>query len=73
VEVCPNDAINLEGADVLVTYLREDLILDGSPPGEDVVGPPPRRLYRMAIGLKGQEGVEPAELLARRMRHLLRE
>jgi hypothetical protein len=57
----------------LVTYIREDLVLDGSPPGEEVVGPPPRRLYRIAIGLKDHNGVEPAELLARRMRHLLRE
>jgi formate hydrogenlyase subunit 6/NADH:ubiquinone oxidoreductase subunit I len=70
--VCPGEAIALTGARALAAYEREDLVLDGSPPGEAGVGPPPRRLYRMATGMEDQGVVEPSTILERRMRGLLR-
>ena len=72
-DACPKEAVALAGPGAMATYVREDLVLDGSPPREETVGPPPRRLYRMAIGMEASDEVEPSSLLGRRMRGLLRD
>jgi ferredoxin len=73
VEACGEAAVSLTGDLVLASYSREDLVNDGSPPGEVGMGPPPSRLYRTAADARGRERIEPAKILGTRSSTLLRD
>lgn len=72
VEACGEGAVSLTGSGVLAAHSREDLVMDGSPPREVSTGPPPSRLYRMAVDGRDRSVLEPRALLDRRSSRLLR-
>ncbi len=72
VDACGEGAVELTGDGVMAMYSREDLVMDGGPPGEVDMGPPPSRLYRMTADPGGRESLEPLTLLEARYSELLR-
>jgi ferredoxin len=69
VQSCDVCAVALVGPDRPVAYSRDDLVMDGSPPEAQEVGPPASRLYRGAVS-EGDHVVPPEVLLERRARSL---
>lgn len=72
VEACNEGAVTLEGDGTLAAYSRADLVMDGDPPEEVALGPPPSRIYRMAVDGRARARVEPRRLLEDRSSALLR-
>ncbi|NIS11445.1 MAG: hypothetical protein GWN97_05835 [Thermoplasmata archaeon] len=71
VDSCGEDAITLTIEGPLVSPSRDDLVLDGGPPYPAPPGPPPSRLFRMAVDREGQREVVPEDLLRNRSGALL--
>ena len=70
VTVCKVGAVTLSGTEGAAAIARNDLVMDGSPPAEVSVGPPPGRLYRLAIAPGNAAEITPDGLLQRRVRDL---
>ena len=64
--------MTLTGAGVMAMYSREDLVMDGGPPEEVDLGPPPSRLDRMMADPGRRESLETSTLLEVRHSELLR-
>jgi len=69
--ICGEDAVSLTGNGGLAAYTRQDLVMDGTPPAEVAMGPPPSRLFRDSVDGRSRVGVEPFSLLKRRSSELL--
>jgi len=73
VAACPEGGISLEGPEELAAYAREDLVLrPGVPPREQDAGPPPSRVYRLAVGLAPGRKVRPVDLMEGRLEGLVK-
>jgi formate hydrogenlyase subunit 6/NADH:ubiquinone oxidoreductase subunit I len=66
VSECAEGAVSLSGGSMFAAMTRSDLVMDGSFPEEQEVGPSPGRLYRWAVGSDGVDPVDPASILAER-------
>jgi formate hydrogenlyase subunit 6/NADH:ubiquinone oxidoreductase subunit I len=72
VEACSEGAVTLTGDGILAVYSRLDLVMDGDPPEEFTIGPPPSRIFRMAVDGRARVSVDSRRLLEDRSSALLR-